>query len=204
MKTLFYRLPVLETYTMSQQTRQLCRNERGSTILELSISLMLFLFMAFGIIEYGSILNERNALTQLAREGASIASRNLTTDQNMLDLLESTDNALDMANNPANYRIYLAQVTAGTAGNPAPACAITERGGLNNGVAAPALPNCDLDANLINYLTYDPGLGTAPVGQFTVVKVYYEHDPITPFGNLDWFGSSNGNAPTVMMSMAIF
>jgi hypothetical protein len=191
---------------MSQHTHQLCHDERGSTILELSISLMLFLFMAFGVIEYGSILNERSAVTQLAREGASLASRNLTTNQNILDLLESTDNALDMANNPAKYRIFLAQITAGSAGNPAPACALTQRGGLSSGgVEAPALPNCDLDANLMNYVTYDPGIGTAPVRQFTVVKVYYQHDPITPFGNLDWFGGgNNGNAPTVMMSRAIF
>ena len=191
---------------MSPHTRQLCHNERGSTILELSISLMLFLFMAFGVIEYGSILNERNALTQLSREGASLASRNLTTDQNMLDMLESTDNSLDMANNPSKYRIFLAQITAGTAGNPAPTCALTQRGGLaGGGVQAPAAPNCDLDANLMNYVTFDAGLGTAPVAQFTVVKVYYQHDPITPFGNLNWFGGgNNGNAPTVMMSRAIF
>ena len=189
---------------MSQQTRQLCHNERGSTILELSISLMLFLFMAFGVIEYGSILNERNSLTQVAREGASLASRNLTSNQNILDLLESTDNALEMANNQSKYRIFLAQITAGTAGNPTPTCALTQRGGLNNGVDAPVAPSCDLDANLMNYLTYDAGLGTAQVGQFTVVKVYYQHDPITPFGNLDWFGGGNGNAPTVMMSRAIF
>jgi Flp pilus assembly protein TadG len=165
---------------------------------------MLFLFMAFGIIEFGSILNERNSLTQIAREGASLASRNLTSDQNMLDLLESTDNALDFANNPGKYRIFLAQITAGTAGNPNPTCAITQRGALSNGVQAPSAPNCDLDPNLMNYVTYNPGLGTAAVGQFTVVKVYYQHDPITPFGNLDWFGGGNENAPTVMMSRAIF
>ncbi|MEX0829441.1 MAG: TadE/TadG family type IV pilus assembly protein [Nitrospirales bacterium] len=189
---------------MSKPTFQLLHNHQGSTILELSISLMLFFLMAFGVIEYGSILNERNSLTQIAREGASLASRNLTSDQNMLDLLESTDNALDFANNPGKYRIFLAQITAGTAGNPTPTCALTQRGGLSNGVQAPAAPNCDLDANLMNYVTYNPGLGTAPVGKFTVVKVYYQHDPITPFGNLNWFGGGNGNAPTVMMSRAIF
>ena len=191
---------------MSQHTHQLCHNERGSTILELAISLMLFLFMSFGIIEYGSILNERNALTQLSREGASLASRNLTSDQNMLDLLESTDNSLEMSMNPSKYRIFLAQITAGTAGNPAPTCALVERGGLSGGeVQAPALPNCDLDVNLTNYLTFDAGLGVAPVAQFTMVRVYYQHDPITPFGNLDWFGGgANGNDPTIMMSQAIF
>jgi hypothetical protein len=182
-----------------------CRNERGATLLELSVALMLFLFMAFGIIEYGSLINERNALTQLAREGASLASRNLTTNQNMLDMLASTQNALDFANHPSKYRIFLAQINAGHAGNPAPTCNLADRGGLTNGVIAPQQPNCDLPANLMNYLTYDASLGTAPVEQFTVVKVYYEHDPITPFGNLSWFGgNAANNGPTVMFSEAIF
>ncbi|MDR4496209.1 MAG: TadE/TadG family type IV pilus assembly protein [Nitrospirales bacterium] len=190
---------------MSLHTIPACCNERGTALLELSISIMLFLFMTFGIIEYGSMINERNALTQLAREGASIASRNLTSNQNMLDLLESTDNALKFSTNPNKYRIFLAQITAGTAGNPTPTCALVQRGGLTNGVQAPAPPSCDLPANLVTYLTYNAGLGTAPVKQFTVVKVYYEHDPITPFGNLDWYGGGGtGNAPTVFMSEAIF
>ena len=146
---------------MSQQTRQLCHNERGSTILELSISLMLFLFMAFGVIEYGSILNERNALTQVAREGASLASRNLTTNQNMMDLLESTDNALEMSNEPikishflgANYRWY--------GGEPHAHLRIDGKGRIKQagGYETPLAPDCDLDANLMGYLTYDAGLG---------------------------------------------
>ena len=190
---------------MSSRTQSVCRNEQGTALVELSVSIMLFLFMAFGIIEYGSMINERNALTQLAREGASIASRNLTSDQNMLDLLESTDNALKFATNPSKYRIFLAQITAGNSAIPTPTCILTDRGGLTNGVIPPTQPDCDLPANLVTYLTYDAGLGTAPVQQFTVVKVYYEHDPITPFGNLTWFGGGGtGNAPTVFMSEAIF
>lgn len=190
---------------MPRNTFQPCRNERGATILELSVSLMLFLFMAFGIVEYGSLINERNALTQLAREGASLASRNLTTQQNIMDLLENTENALDFANHPNKYRIFVAQINAGDAGNPDPNCNLTDRGGLTNGVMAPQQPNCDLPGNLVNYLTYDAALGTAPVEQFTVVKVYYEHDPITPFGNLSWFGTNaTGKGPTVMFSEAIF
>ncbi len=189
----------------SSHTVNGCCNERGTALVELSVSLMLFLFMAFGIIEYGSMINERNALTQLSREGASIASRNLTTNANMLDLLESTNNALEFSTNPNKYRIFLAQITAGNAGNPTPTCALSQRGGLTNGVEPPVPPNCDLPANLVTYLTYDAGLGTAPVQQFTVLKVYYQHDPITPFGNLTWYGGNgNGNAPTVFMSEAIF
>ncbi|HBP88044.1 MAG TPA: TadE/TadG family type IV pilus assembly protein [Nitrospirales bacterium] len=186
---------------------QTVRNEHGTASIELAFSLMIFLFVAFGIVEYGSIINERNALTQLSREGASLASRNLTTSQNMMDLLASTNNALDFANQPSKYRIYLAQITAGTPGNNNPTCAVSERGGLSgSGVTPPALPNCDLPQNLFDYLVYVPGTG-ATVQQFTVVKVYYEHDPITPLGALatqfGWGAGAVGNSVT-LFSQAIF
>ena len=183
---------------------QFGHDNRGSVTIELVFGLMVFLFLTFGIIEFGSMVNERNALTQVAREGASLASRNLTTDANMLDLLESTENALNMAGNPADYRIFLAKITGGFAGNPM-TCVVSERGGLASAeVEPPVPPNCDLPATLVNYVTEDPGIGTSPVEQFTVVKVYYRHNPITPFGNLDWFGGDGTNDPTIMWSEAIF
>ena len=183
------------------------RNERGTASIELAFSLMIFLFVAFGIVEYGTIINERNALTQLAREGASLASRNLTTSANMMDLLESTDNALDFKNQPSKFHIYLAQITAGDNVNPNPVCTVVDRGGLTGSeVQPPALPNCDLPQNLYDYLVWLPGTG-ATVEQFTVVKVYYEHDPLTPVGALSsqfgWGGLSTSNS-IVMGSTAIF
>jgi Flp pilus assembly protein TadG len=185
---------------------QVCRNDRGTASIELAFSLMIFLFVAFGIVEYGTIINERNALTQLAREGASLASRNLTTSANMMDLLASTDNALDFANQPSKFHIYLAQITAGDNVNNNPSCSVVDRGGLSSGVQPPALPNCDLPQNLYDYLVWVPGTG-ATVEQFTVVKVYYEHDPITPVGALSaqfgWGGLSTANSIT-MSSTAIF
>lgn len=185
---------------------QVWRNDRGTASIELAFSLMIFLFVAFGIVEYGTIINERNALTQLAREGASLASRNLTTSANMMDLLASTDNALDFANQPSKFHIYLAQITAGDNVNNNPSCSVVDRGGLSSGVQPPALPNCDLPQNLYDYLVWVPGTG-ATVEQFTVVKVYYEHDPITPVGALSaqfgWGGLSTANSIT-MSSTAIF
>lgn len=182
------------------------RNERGTVSIELAFSLMIFLFVSFGIVEYGTIINERNALTQLAREGASLASRNLTTPANMMDLLASTDNALDFKNQPSKYHIYLAQITAGNNVDNDPTCAVVDRGGLSSGVQPPALPNCDLPQNLYDYLVWNDGTGAA-VEQFTVVKVFYEHDPITPVGALSaqfgWGGLSTAGSIT-MSSTAIF
>lgn len=67
--------------------------------------------------------------------------------------------------------------------NNNPSCSVVDRGGLSAGVQPPAFPNCDLPQNLYDYLVYVPGTG-ATVEQFTVVKVYYEHDPLTPVGAL--------------------
>ena len=122
---------------MRKIIRRNYNNERGSAVVELSFSLILFLFVAFGVVEFGSMLNERNALTQLAREGASLASRNLTTQANMLALLQSTDNALDFSDQ-SQYAIFVAQVTAGNSGNPTPVCNVVQQGSLSNGVTAPA------------------------------------------------------------------
>ena len=188
---------------MPQTTLRTFQNDRGAAILELSISLIAFLFLAFGVIEFGMIFNERNALTQVAREGASLSSRDLTTQQNMLSLLESTDNALDFSDQ-SNYRIFVARITAGTSANPNPTCNVVDSGALTNGVQAPTAPNCDLPATLMNYVTFNAGRGTAAIQQFTVVKVYYEHDPITPLGGFSVLTGGTDNGSTVMFSEAIF
>ena len=181
--------------------------QEGSVSVELVVSLMLFLFIAFGVIEFGAMINERNALTQLAREGASLASRNLTTDENMMDLLESTENTLDFKGHPEKYRIFLAQVKAGKDDmNSEPTCTVVNRGELGGAeVESPADDaQCELPGSLWNYLTYDSSLGAAPAEQFTVVKVYYAHDALTPFGSLDWFGGGGNDSRTIMVSRAIF
>ncbi len=188
---------------MPQMTLRDCKNERGAAVVELSFSLILFLLISFGVVEFGSMLNERNALTQLAREGASLASRNLTTQGNIVALLQSTQNALDFSD-PSQYAIFVSQIVAGNAGNPTPVCNVAQQGTLSNGVTPPAQPNCNLPANLINFLTYNPGLGVAPVQQFTVVSLFYQHNPITPFGGLSVLSGGNDPGSTVLSSQAIF
>jgi len=68
----------------------------------------------------------------------------------------------------------------------------------------PNIPDLNLFVEQVAQANFADGLLGTDTAQFTVVKVYYQHDPITPFGNLDWFGGGNGNGSTVMMSRAIF
>ena len=81
--------------------------------------------------------------------------------------------------------------------NPDPTCSVQEIGDLDvvtgNGVESPANSStCDLPQNLYDLLKYDDSVEVqaAPISQFTIVKVYYVHQPVTP---LEEFFKASGN-----------
>jgi Flp pilus assembly protein TadG len=58
-----------------------CReNERGSTLVEFSIGVTVFLTAMFGVMEFGRALWTHNALTDAARRGARYATMHSTAD----------------------------------------------------------------------------------------------------------------------------
>ncbi len=95
---------------MNWSSRNRKWSEQGSTTVEFAVSSILFMFLAFATVEYGMLYSERHAVTTLAREGASLASRQLTTNGNMMAMLESTEGVLKLNGNPDKYAIYLAQI----------------------------------------------------------------------------------------------
>ncbi len=184
-------------------------SEQGSATIEFAVSSILFMFLAFATIEYGVLYSERHAVTTLAREGASLASRNLTTNGNMMAMLESTEGALRLNGNPGKYSIFLAQINGATAAGNAPVCTVTTSNGTlsHPDISAPDPgAQCDLPGNLYAYLQWDPALGAAAVNQFTVLKVYYQHNPITPVGGMTPFLGGPGHQGTnlLLASRAIF
>ena len=184
-------------------------SERGSATIEFAVSSILFMFLAFATVEYGVLYSERLGVTQLAREGASLASRNLTTNANMMNMLESTEGTLGLNGHPEKYEIFLAQIDGSVGDGLPPTCTVTDSIGTltHADIHSPALdPNCDLPANLYAYLQWDAGLGAAAVNQFTVVKVYYQHTPLTPVGGMAPFlgGPGHQNTNLLLASRAIF
>jgi len=193
---------------MNWYSKNPLRSERGSATIEFAVSSILFIFLAFATVEYGVLYSQRHAVTTLAREGASLASRNLTTNGNMMAMLESTEGALGLNGHPEKYSIHLAQINGAVAAGTAPACTVTSSGTLSHAditVPTPAT-NCDLPANLYAYLQWDAGLGAAAVNQFTVLKVYYQHTPLTPVGGMSPFlgGPGHQNTTLLLASRAIF
>lgn len=183
-------------------------SERGSATLEFAFSSILFIFLAFATVEYGMIYNERMAVTALAREGASLASRNLTTNANILDMLESTDGTLGLNGNPEKYSIHLAQINGATAEENNPVCTVTSAGTLDHDdISIPdADAQCDLPDNLYAFLQWNDGLNAPGVNQFTVLKVYYQHTPLTPIGGMaaSLGGPGHQNPNLLLVSRAIF
>ena len=183
-------------------------SERGSATIEFAVSSIIFMFLTFAIVEYGVLFSERLAVTALAREGASLASRQLTTNGNLLAMMTSTEGALKLNGQPDKYSIHLAQINGATAQGNAPQCTVTSTGTLTHpDIAVPdPASQCDLPNNLYNLLQWNVAQNAPGVSQFTVVKVYYQHTPLTPVGGLSPHlgGSGPGDVDLLLGSRAIF
>jgi hypothetical protein len=159
-------------------------NARGTAIIEFAFVLPMILIMLLGTIDFGHLIQTRLVITNLSREGASIASRQAIIDPNLTNMLVAGSSPLNMAG--VDGRIYITRITAGTDDqNPGPKIAsqIT-RGGLIRGSAiAVGRSFVGLTEPIFNHLKYDPNNGTADIAEVTVVEVYYKYRPITPLPN---------------------
>ena len=191
--------------------QNLLRSQKGIATVEFSLLAIILILVVFGIVEFGSVIHAQAVVTNVAREGGSIASRDLLTSQdennksNLLNLLEASSWPLNFESEPSKFKLFIAMVQAGTAGNNNPSCTGTiQQSGQLNGpeVVLPANGNqCGLTDTFWNLLTFNANLGTAPLNQMTVVTVYYQHDPLTPLAN---FLTTGGNGKRVISSKAVF
>src|SRR5688572_30787022 len=62
------------------RTKNRRKNERGSTLVEFSIGVTVFITAMFGLMEFGRALWVHNALTDAARRGARYATLHAQTD----------------------------------------------------------------------------------------------------------------------------
>ncbi len=192
---------------MKSQKRK--RRQQGIVALEGLFIMLVFLALAFGIVEFGSIIHAQTTVTHIAREGGNLASRDYNAGEDLLDLLVSSSSSLDFSQNPSDYKMYLLPVNAGDATDNAPSCdTISERGSLlgSNIISPQTELNCGLTPDLAAYLTYNGTL--APIERLTVVKVFYHHVPLTPLGALlispMFEGSQSDVGDIILTSKSVF
>ena len=172
--------------------------QQGMATVEFAGMAVLIMALAFGIVEFGSLLQAQAVVTNVTREGGSMASRDINTGTDLLNLLEASTWPLNFACPPGDagcdqteqnkrFHIYVARAVAGDSTNPEPTCSEQEADGTlaGNGVVSPVDdPHCDLTDTLWDLLRYNPVDQASPLTQFTVVKVYYKHSPLTPLNGL--------------------
>ena len=175
------------------------RSQKGMATVEFTGVALVLMVVAFGIVEFGSMIQAQAVVSNVTREGGSLASRDLKNGSDLFNLLEASTWPLNFSCppesgscNPAvqeeRFKIYIAKVNAGTSGSPVPTCTVEESGNLDGiGVVSPVEDpegRCDLTQDLWDLLNYNDIYNTSPLTQLTVVKVYYRHDPLTPFVEL--------------------
>ncbi len=179
-------------------THHTLRSQKGMAAVEFSVLVSIALLIIFVIVDFGTLIQAQAVVTNITREGGSLASRDLKNGPALLNLMADSSAPLNFLDNPELYKIYVAKADAGVdAVNPDPTCSVQEIGDLDvvtgNGVESPANSStCDLPQNLYDLLKYDDSVEVqaAPISQFTIVKVYYVHQPVTP---LEEFFKASGN-----------
>lgn len=83
------------------------KKSNGAALVELSIILPLLLLLVFGVFEFGRAIRTKNIITNMSREGANLASRTLSTVQQIMDAIALTAQPLDMT---ANGMIFITEV----------------------------------------------------------------------------------------------
>jgi hypothetical protein len=189
--------------------------KRGVALIEFAMILPLLLLMALAVIDIGRLIQVRLIVTNLAREGGSLASRQTTLDAGLIGLLQSSSNP-PMNMSGANGKIYVTRIHAGTgpAPNNLPTIAAPAISGgslaVNSGIGSGA--TLGLSQRLYNHLVYRTQPTTPPqnapdITEITVVEVYSKYRPITPLPNFmlkDVLLRDVGHTGMVVSSKAIF
>ena len=186
--------------------------KRGVALIEFAFVLPILIIMGLAVVDIGRLIQVRLIVTNLAREGGSIASRQSTLDPDLVTMLQSSSNPpMDLSG--ANGKIYISRIRAGTAQDNSPAMTTQLSGGAlpwSTGIGSGA--RLGLSQRLYNHLVYrvqptNPPQSASDISEITVVEIYAKYRPITPLPNFilrDLLLRDLNHTGMVVSSKAIF
>jgi len=180
--------------------------KKGVAAVEMALILPLMIIMVFVVIDFGRLIQARLVVTNLAREGGNLASRDIQPANSLITMLQAGASPLDLV---ANGRIYIWRINAGTsAQNPDPFIDLTvsvNGGGLSVSSSIGAgQANLGLTPQLYNHLEYNDSNKTADISDVTVVEVFYRYTPITPISKFAPGLFTDIGGSTIISSKAVF
>jgi hypothetical protein len=182
------------------------RGQRGAALIELALVVPLLAIMIMTTVDFGRLIQARLIITNVSREGGSIASRQTVVDTSLATVLKESGRPLDLVG--ADGKIIITRVKAGVSVNAPDPTILSQcsRGSLGRTStigtvgADPALP-----ASIYHHLCFDPTQAGADISEVTVVEIYYKYRPVMRLPR-DFGGSlflSDGDG-TIVWSRAIF
>jgi len=181
------------------------RHERGTALLELALTLPMLLGMLMIGSELGFLIHDRLIVTNVSREGGSLASRMTVIDPAFLNLLTAGAKPLPITG--PNGRVYVTRITSGTTDTdtqPHVTTTLTEGGLAVASAVGARQANMGLPESIYERLIYNADNGTADIAEVTVVEVYYKHRPVTPLQRfMPTLLLTDGDG-TILRSKAIF
>jgi hypothetical protein len=175
------------------------RNYRGASLLELALLLPILVVLLFGIIDLGRLIHARLVVTNVSREGASLACRDIKSGADLISLLQTSATPFNLQ---SQGQIYITKIGAAdlsdTPPHPNPWVISREQGGsltVSSSIVGAINGNLQtgLSQTMVNHLALDAS-NTTHISGVTVVEVFYRYMPITPLPNFiqNVFNSGGG------------
>jgi hypothetical protein len=178
---------------------------RGVALIEFALILPVLVILVMGTFDIGRLIQTRIIISNVSREGGSVASRQDVIDTGLTNLLAISGKPLDLAG--ADGRIYITRVAAGVSATlPNPTIETQQSIGslgigsrIGTGSATLGLPS-----NLYNHLVFKTANSTSDISEVTVVEVAFKYRPVTPLPNFAEGMLLPDNGGMIIVSRAIF
>jgi hypothetical protein len=159
---------------------------RGTALIEFALILPILIILVMVTVDFGRLIQARLIISNVSREGGSIASRQTTVDTSLITVLKESGKPLNLIG--ADGKIIITRIRAGqSAGVPNPTIVTQDsRGtlGRNSAIgtvgASPTIAASIYDRLVFKTSTIPPR-AIADIPEVTVVEVFYKYRPITPF-----------------------
>jgi Flp pilus assembly protein TadG len=181
------------------------RGSRGAALIEFAVVLPFLLLLLMATIDFGHLIQTRLIITNVSREGGSIASRAAVLDASMTNMVVASGAPLPLAG--GDGRVYITKIKAGaTKASPKPTIQTQLTAGSLTSASriTGASGTLGLTQKVYDHLTFKVANNTADIPEATIVEVIYKYRPITPLpGFIQGMLNSDGGG-FIISSKAVF